>query len=174
MKGGFIEKFFGCLAAIERTIGDILIYESMSRKMIRMGGTDPDKVYKGFKNLAQRGILDSLGNGRYRFTEKGMSWRKSTKYSYFLAMHPRWDHKWRIVVFDIPQTLTKNRNIFRRRLKWMGFRALQKSVLILPYPCEQELGDICKDLNIGDYVDIFTAESAGYHESELLKHFQLK
>ena len=51
---------------------------------------------------------------------------------------------------------------------------IQRSVFVFPYPCEEELSDICEQLQIGDYVDMVTAESIGSREEELIKLFKLK
>lgn len=51
----------------------------------------------------------------------------------------RWDNKWRIVVFDIPEEKRLARDILRRKLRQLGFRLIQKSVWVLPWPCRAEL-----------------------------------
>ena len=51
----------------------------------------------------------------------------------------RWDKKWRIVIFDISSTLPTERNAFRESLKKLGFKQLQRSVWITPFPCLKEI-----------------------------------
>ena len=51
----------------------------------------------------------------------------------------KWDGKWRIVMFDIPNPSTFVRNIFRRKLKEFGFYPLQKSVWVYPFECREEI-----------------------------------
>ena len=43
----------------------------------------------------------------------------------------KWDGKWRIVIFDIPEKFKKAREALRRKLKDLGFLELQKSVFRL-------------------------------------------
>ena len=50
---------------------------------------------------------------------------------------------------------------------------IQKSVFVIPYPCDEELGDICQDLKITDYVDVIVADSIGLKEREIRKFFEL-
>ena len=50
-----------------------------------------------------------------------------------------WDKKWRVVLFDVPETKRSLRDIFRRHLQNIGFREFQKSVFIFPYECEREI-----------------------------------
>lgn len=51
----------------------------------------------------------------------------------------KWDGKWRVITFDIPEQRRGNRDHFRRMLNTMKFYKLQKSVYLCPYPCEDEI-----------------------------------
>ncbi len=51
----------------------------------------------------------------------------------------KWDGKWRIIIFDIAQLKNLYRNIFRGKLKELGFYPLQKSVWVCPYNCKDEI-----------------------------------
>src|SRR3989344_1255257 len=52
---------------------------------------------------------------------------------------PRWDGKWRFVVFDIPEKHRAVRKLFRWRLRHMDFFRVQQSVWVYPYPCKEEI-----------------------------------
>lgn len=51
----------------------------------------------------------------------------------------KWDKKWRVVIFDIPQKEKLKRNIFRGKIREFGFYPLQKSVWIYPFECREEI-----------------------------------
>jgi len=51
----------------------------------------------------------------------------------------KWDKKWRIVIFDITQLKTLQRNAFRSKLKDLDFYQLQKSVWVCPHKCSDEI-----------------------------------
>lgn len=51
----------------------------------------------------------------------------------------RWDRKWRVVIFDIPEKYKDLRNAFRERLRQLGLYQLQESVYVSPYPCFDEV-----------------------------------
>lgn len=51
----------------------------------------------------------------------------------------KWDGRWRVVIFDIAQLKRLQRNAFRDKLKELGFCSVQKSVLICPYECKDEI-----------------------------------
>ena len=172
-KGEFIVKFLESVKGVASTINSLMIYESMQRKDLRMGGFDPDKIYSGFKNLERRGIISKAEGNNYKFTQKGKKWHKNVSIKYFSSKNKKWDGKWRVVIFDIPQELHKNRNNLRHKLRYLGFYMLQKSVFVLPYPCEEELGYICQNLGISDYIDVIIADSMGFREEEIKKHFEI-
>lgn len=75
----------------------------------------------------------------------------------------KWDDKWRMVIFDIPEKKKKAREALRNKLKDLGFKELQKSVFIHPYECEDEIDFITEVFEIRSYVrfgrlDTFTNE----------------
>lgn len=92
-----------------------------------------------------------------------------------LAVEPevRWDKKWRVVLFDIPEKRRSDRAALRHFLKRLGFLQFQKSAFVIPYPCENELDVLIQYLHIENYVTFFTSDSLGYQEIQALRHFKL-
>ncbi len=129
-------------------------------------------IYNGLKNLEVRGVI-RLKDGHYLFTDKGKSWLTRAQYKYFRFRHGPWDKKWRLILFDIPSNMEKQRQAFRRKLKYIGCYMIQKSVFVFPYPCEKEIGDWCQELDLIDHVDVLVTEHLGSKESEVKKHFEL-
>lgn len=75
----------------------------------------------------------------------------------------KWDGKWRMVIFDIPEKKKKAREALRNKLKDLGFKELQKSILVFPYECEDEIDFIMEVFEIRNHVrfmkvDAFTNE----------------
>ena len=56
-----------------------------------------------------------------------------------IARPKRWDRKWRLLMFDIPQTRKISREALRGKLKELGFLPLQKSVWAFPFECRAEM-----------------------------------
>ena len=71
----------------------------------------------------------------------------------------KWDKLWRVVMFDIPEETRKFRDILRDHLKQIGFRELQHSVFIFPYPCEKELAALVDLYSAKKYVRILTVKT---------------
>lgn len=87
----------------------------------------------------------------------------------------KWDRKWRIVIFDIPNFLNKARGALRATLKDLGMVQLQKSVWVFPYPCEDEVLFAANFLNVEKYVEIFEANYLADEttENRLLRIFKI-
>lgn len=51
----------------------------------------------------------------------------------------KWDKKWRVIIFDIPEKYRRVRDVFRMRLQQLGLHKLQESVFVYPYPCFEEI-----------------------------------
>jgi len=75
-----------------------------------------------------------------RLTEKGKRMAGWLQVDALEIKRPRkWDEKWRIVIFDISQLKKFYRELFRGKLKELGFYPLQKSVWIHPFDCQDEI-----------------------------------
>ena len=70
----------------------------------------------------------------------------------------KWDKKWRLVLFDIPEKHKKAREALRETLRKLGFYEYQKSVLIHPYECQKEINFVIEYFNIRPYVRMLTAD----------------
>ena len=63
-----------------------------------------------------------------------------------------WDKKWRMVVFDIPNSRRKGRDALRYRLKNAGFKEIQESIFVYPFDCEKEIRDFIALFKLEKYV----------------------
>ncbi len=81
-----------------------------------------------------------------------------------------WDKKWRIVAFDIPERKKRGRDALRQKLQGLNFYQLQKSVFVCPYPCDKEILFLSEFFDIGNFVNIITADKI-YDDIRLKKHF---
>src|SRR3989344_1326066 len=69
----------------------------------------------------------------------------------------KWDGHWRIVIFDLPESLKKWREYLRNELKSnLGFYPLQESVYITPHPVTGELDQLLKEWNLRKYFRYLT------------------
>ncbi len=69
----------------------------------------------------------------------------------------RWDRKWRLVMFDLPSKHEKIRQSFRHKLEDLGLKLYQRSVLIYPYECYQEIHTIASWYGVDVHVRYIVA-----------------
>jgi phenylacetic acid degradation operon negative regulatory protein len=92
--------------------------------------------------------LDAGGDRLHRLTEAGRLLALGTR-DPIARWKRRWDGKWRMVLFDVPQSRASERVRLRRSLAERGFGYLQNSVWITPDPLTGEreaLGKIQVDV----------------------------
>lgn len=63
-----------------------------------------------------------------------------------------WDRFFRLVIFDIPEKRRRERDLFRFKIKELGFIKFNDSVWIYPYMCQKEIDFIANYLGIGKYM----------------------
>lgn len=91
-----------------------------------------------------------------------------------MAIQPpaHWDHKWRIIIYDISKFRTRQQRMFRRMLKKLNMLPLQKSVYLNPYPCKNEVDFLREYFGVGEEVLYIIAEKLE-HEEVYQKYFGL-
>ncbi len=80
----------------------------------------------------------------------------------------RWNKKWYLVIFDIPENMRRKRDILRENLKLLGFGQLQASVWISPINYLKNIEQIIKDYDIEPYVILSETDKLGKENSQLL------
>lgn len=177
MSNKFLSNFFRELAYTAGDIGSVFTFDFYLHRGRRYNLYWPDdharKFKKGIYNLKRSGYVRLTKNNSFKFTKKGKKWYRKNICSRSLLREIKWDGKWRVVFFDIPEKFYKQRNSFRRCLINLGFYQLQKSILVLPFRCENEVAELCSRFKISPYVDIFVAEVVGSKEDELKKFFEV-
>lgn len=102
------------------------------------------EFYQSLNYLNRRGyvkFLETLGEKiNVEITNKGKTVLELVDIgSMRLARNQKWDGKWRIVIFDIPNTKSYQRSAFTRKLRDLGFIMVQKSVWAYPFECYKEI-----------------------------------
>ena len=102
------------------------------------------KFYFSINYLDRRGYVKILknddGNMVVRITRKGEQAIHKLNFDRMKLPKPeRWDGKWRVIIFDVPNSKSKNRLAFSQKLKELGFVMIQRSVWAYPFECYKEL-----------------------------------
>ena len=87
-------------------------------------------------------------------TKKGIS--KALKASFkFEDKRKRKDGKWIMIIFDIPQSHRKARDLLRVILVNLGYKMFQQSVWISPYDIAEKTEKLLQSYSLDGYVKIF-------------------
>lgn len=84
----------------------------------------------------------------------------------------RWDGRWRLVFFDIPEQKRPIRDYMRSTLKRLGFREFQRSTWIHPHKLPAFLSKLLADPQLRKYTRVITTSDIDYDE-DLRRHFRL-
>lgn len=124
------------------------------------------------RRLKRQGLLEER-DGFLRITTKGQAHLRRLLLSLARpARMKRWDEKWRILIFDIPERRKNIRARIREQLGAAGFARLQDSVWVYPYPCEEFAALLKAEFRIGKdmlYLIVDTLEG----DADLRKKFAL-
>ena len=122
---------------------------AMSKLGLLSNKRQDEIVRSSASKLAKKGFLKFNGK-YYELTPEGeQKLKRLSIEDYKLVAPKRWDKKWRVIIFDIPEKKRQLRNHVRSLLEKMGFYRLQDSVWVYPYGCEDFIGLIKTNLGVG-------------------------
>lgn len=110
---------------------------------------DNEIIKRTVDRLYEQGHLKHQ-KGKLALTHTGLKMLAKLDTKFRTWGHPkRWDKRWRVVVFDIPEKRRKSRDQMRATLQSIGFEQLQRSVWVYPYDCEDWVVLWKADFSIG-------------------------
>ena len=136
------------------------------------------QVKTSLSRLHEKGYItfsEEEGKKRVRITDRGrqaLEWQQE-KAALNARKKKRWDKRWRMVIFDIPERRRHIRDRLRSIMQGAGFLCLQQSVWVFPYECEELVALLKADLRIGKDVLYVIVEKIEY-DAPLKKHFGLR
>lgn len=175
------------LGAIEREVledlsaGDLLygflLSARSTRRMFRLAREHA--LYRYRRKLAVERLKEIQfireRSGRLSITDLGTNalGRVIERTAGLLKNGRTWDHRWRVVVFDIPEKYRRLRNQIRAILKRAGFVQLQQSVWIFPHECEELVQFIQRESHLAPHI-LYGVLERIQGEKELRRRFHLK
>ena len=130
-----------------------LVAPSVLRAMSKFGlisnKRQSEIVSSSASKLTKKGLLKFNGK-YYELTADGeKKLRQLELKGYKLTRPKKWDKKWRVIIFDIPEKKKKVREQIRNLFVSAGFFRLQDSVWVYPYDCEDIIGLLKTDFGVG-------------------------
>lgn len=112
------------------------------------------------KRLRENGLVEFTDDEELivRLTDRGKDKALWTKIK---LIDEKWDGKWRLVIWDIPEKRKAVREMFRSKIKQLGFIQFQKSVWGCKKNCTKELREFIQKIGIGDWVMVIESSDIG-------------
>ncbi|MEX0932117.1 MAG: hypothetical protein WDZ81_00740 [Candidatus Saccharimonadales bacterium] len=127
--------------------------------------------YMKHQSLIDYKILPS-GEYKVKLRTKGLNRARKIQFDQMTIPAPdKWDKRWRVVIFDVPEKHKQLRDKLSAKLRKLEFYQLQKSVWAHPFPCLAEIELIKETYGLGKFITLMTVESIT-QEFELREHFQ--
>jgi phenylacetic acid degradation operon negative regulatory protein len=116
--------------------------------------------YRTFYNkttaLYKKGYIKRLGTGkflclkqfRYKYLDSDLDKRT-------LKCDQKWDKKWHLIIYDIPENKAVERNALRKYLENLGFGKAQNSCWVSCYNFSEDIYKFCLEHKIADYICIY-------------------
>lgn len=133
------------------------------------------KVFRVLKNLEKKQIINIREEGDNVYVLiKNKNHPQVIKYSIkslldFKKKNKKWNGKWFIVFFDVPEIQRNKRDYLRKFLKTLGFYQYQQSVYIFPFDCKKEIDLIKRIIEGAKYMKYIIADDI--EDEEKIKKF---
>ena len=140
----FLELAGGSIILAAPPLGALAIFIKVIQK--QQNNFSVNQLKNSFYYFKKRGWIKveyNKGETAITFSKEGRKraelWGAGKTLNKKLKEKIKWDKKWRIVMFDLNNNKTIQRNAIRVFLKRCGFILMQKSVWIYPYDCGKEV-----------------------------------
>lgn len=151
--------------------------KGLIKEYLRKNRFRKELFLRDLKRLQTRKIIDYrvLPDGKIEVVlgKRGKQYKLVYDFDNLQLNKEKWDGKWRIVMFDIPDRKRKARDALRSKLTSLGLYSVQESVFLTPYECEKEIDFICSVFDISReqvlifYVNNFEGEEKFKHHFKL-------
>lgn len=156
------------LLTLEKTIDSYVRFDDLihhSGRYAYGGGWDKplnkSALSQAIKRLREGGLIEFIDDEKLfiRLTDSGKD------QALWAAMktddNNKWDGRWRIVIWDIPEKRRGARDLLRAKLKGLGFKHWQKSVWATKKNCKGQLRDFIRKVGIEDWVMVIESDDVG-------------
>ncbi|MBU1032902.1 MAG: hypothetical protein ABII13_00890 [Patescibacteria group bacterium] len=182
IKYGEVTKAILGLVAVAGLVSVFVLMPGLAKAVPAFRKRPPAQKKKhlriALKRLEKRGLIqvrvNQIGEERVKVTSKGHE--EFVRYALKdkkIKKPKRWDKKWRVVMFDVPEKYKSSRDHFRRTIQSAGFIKLQRSAWIYPYPCEEIIELVSSVYRMSSGMVYLTCSRFSVDE-KFIKHYKLK
>ncbi|WP_044895754.1 PaaX family transcriptional regulator C-terminal domain-containing protein [Bacillus alveayuensis] len=105
-------------------------------------------------------------NSYYSLTNKGMRTMLDGFTRVYNKKSDKWDGRWRILTYSVPEEKRDLRNQIRKELSLMGFGLISHGTWASPNPVEEQVMELIRDYHLEQYVILFSSSSVVSHTNE--------
>ncbi|MEW6616970.1 MAG: hypothetical protein AB1333_00955 [Patescibacteria group bacterium] len=135
------------LNTISKTTGGILFSD-----VCREHNVQEENIRVTLWRLEKRGMIEKREN-KYVLSSLGKDFFEKRK------QPKKWDGKWRMIIFDIPESERTNRIWLRTQLLRAEYQSLQRSIYLGKNPLPEFLFDEIKNRKMLSYIRIIVAQN---------------
>jgi phenylacetic acid degradation operon negative regulatory protein len=116
--------------------------------------------------LLKEGLIEKEGDNQYRLTDKGFE-EISLQFPFCRYLRKKWDGKWRIISYEIPESKREIRDRLRREMQGWGLGPWHRSFWLTPHPIIDTLHKLVSQKEEEKYIQTFEADHA-FGDREIL------
>ena len=125
------------------------------------------KTKSTFNSLVREGLIEKIELG-YKLTELGFK-ELFLKFPFFRFLKEKWDGKWRVLSYEIPEKKRDLRDKLRREVAGWGLGPWHRSFWLTPHPIIKELQDLVSGKEEEKYIQAFEADHVFGERSILIE-----
>ncbi len=140
-------------------------------KLLNEFGHNDQAVRAAISRMLKQGWVESekIGNKSfYYLSENGANRIEEAAGRIFKLKPEKWDGKWRILMYTIPEEIRSIRDELRKELVWSGFGTFSNSCWVSPNQLDKQVYDLMEKYEIKEYIDFFQADYKGPHDNQRL------
>lgn len=148
------------LLALEKSIDGYVVFEDFIYNPLLERPVKKSALSQALKRLRESGLIELISDEKlaFRLTDKG---KEKAVLASLKFDDSKWDGRWRLVIFDVPEKRRQARDLLRSRLKQWGFIHFQQSVWGTKKNCTKALRDFIKSVGIEDWVMVVESDNLG-------------
>jgi|SRR3989344_2771107 len=149
------------LLILEKSIDGYVAFEDFAYNPLLVGrDLKKSELSQVMKRLREKGLIELISNKElnFRLTDSG---RDRALWTKMKMGDEKWDGRWRLVIWDVPEKRRTARDLLRFKLKQLGFKQWQQSVWASRVNCTKLLRDFIKKVGIEDWVMVVESDNVG-------------
>lgn len=114
-------------------------------------------VEKSSEKTSDSEVKEVKAGNQYSLTEKGF-YALCLEFPFFRFTKDKWDGRWRVISYEIPEKKREMRDRLRREMQGWGLGPWHRSFWLTPHPVTQNLKDLVYGREEEKYIQAFESE----------------